>query len=57
MKKKDYIAPEALAFKLHLRSALLIGSPDLGAPESVEDVTPSTEPPQNDVFNGRGLDW
>ena len=54
--KKEYIAPETLAFEMHMHSTLLAGS--LGnTPDAFEDVTPSPEPPVNNEFNGREFDF
>lgn len=53
MKKKQYISPEAEVFECKA-NAMLMASNDLGAPESLEEIIPSSDPPQDDVFNGRG---
>ena len=50
--KKEYIAPETLAFEMHICSTLLAGSLG-GDPDPIEEVTPSPEPPVNNEFNGR----
>ena len=56
MKKKQYISPEVEVFVCKINS-LLMASGDLGSPESIEDVIPSTDPPQDDVFNSREYGW
>ncbi len=56
MKKKDYIAPVAEVFVCKINS-LLMASARLDDPEAVEDVTPSSDPPQDNVFNAREFDW
>ena len=54
--KKQYISPEAEVFVCKINS-MLMASDTLGAPDSVEEIIPSNDPPEDDVFNARELDW
>jgi hypothetical protein len=54
--KKQYISPEAEVFVCKI-NGMLMASGDLGAPEAIEEIIPSPEPPSDDVFNGREFDW
>ena len=54
--KKQYISPEAEVFVCKINS-MLMASDNLGAPDSVEEIIPSNDLPEDNIFNARELDW
>ena len=57
--KKQYISPEAEVFVCKINS-MPMASDNLGAPDSIEEIIPSSDAPgtgEDNVFNAREFDW